>query len=829
MMKFHKYIPILALVLFTILHGEATNETTYVTYDSRSLVIHGNRELLYSGSVHYPRVPVEEWENILDKCKEGGLNLIQTYVFWNLHEPVKGQYNFTGQNDIVRFIKLIGERGMWATLRVGPFVQAEWNHGGYPYWLRKEPNIAYRTDNPVYMEHMERWVTKIISLMKEHMLFASQGGPIILSQVENEYDHIRGAYRNGAAERYIRWAAKMAVAQNTGVPWMMCKQRDAPGEVINTCNGRHCGDTFEGPNAHFKPSLWTENWTAQYRVFGDVPSQRAAEDIAFGVARWFSKNGSHNNYYMYYGGTNYGKNAAAFSTTRYYDEAPLDEYGLKREPKWGHLRDLHRALTLSKKALLSGRYGVQKFGQDLEARFYEKGNLCAAFLWNNKTHASETVKFKGKQHTLPPKSISILPDCKTVVYNTDHIVSQHSAREFVRSDRANKGLKWEKTTEHLPTMNNFYSMEPREQFHSTEDKTDYIWYTTRVDLDTVDLPFRKSLQPVLWLKHLGHAMHVFVNGEFIGTKHGSHREAAFTYQAGIRLKEGLNNITVLSSAVGMPDGGSNMEKRWTGLKNLGIQGLGTGNIDLSLNGWHHKIGMEGEKHQYFTEEGSKKAKWAPATGARELFTWYKTYFDAPEGDDPVAIRMANMCKGMVWVNGRSIGRYWSSFLSVKKEPSQKEYHIPRAFLKPRDNFLVIFDESRGNIDRVQIEIVNRDTICSYIAEDMAPNVMSWKRDEGDFLAAIDDLRPKASLKCPKNKIISRVEFASFGNPVGVCGYFLLGNCTYPDTQKIVEQHCLGKDSCTIPVDRKLFNNGNNNCAGVSIKSLAVQVRCSRTD
>ena len=100
---------------------------------------------------------------------------------------------------------------------------------------------------------------------------------------------------------------------------------------------------------------------------------------------------------------------------------------------------------------------------------------------------------------------------------------------------------------------------------------------------------------------------------------------------------------------------------------------------------------------------------------------------------------------------------------------------------------MIFDESRGNIDRVQIEIVNRDTICSYIAEDMAPNVMSWKRDEGDFLAAIDDLRPKASLKCPKNKIISRVEFASFGNPVGVCGYFLLGNCTYPDTQKIVEQ------------------------------------------
>lgn len=100
---------------------------------------------------------------------------------------------------------------------------------------------------------------------------------------------------------------------------------------------------------------------------------------------------------------------------------------------------------------------------------------------------------------------------------------------------------------------------------------------------------------------------------------------------------------------------------------------------------------------------------------------------------------------------------------------------------------MIFDESGGNIDTVQIETVNRDIICSYVGEDMPPSVMSWKRDEGEFLAAIDDLRPKASLECPKNKVISRVEFASFGNPNGVCGYFLLGNCSSPLTQNIVEQ------------------------------------------
>ncbi|XP_056698962.1 beta-galactosidase 13 isoform X2 [Spinacia oleracea] len=700
---------------------------------------------------------------------------------------------------------------------------------GYPFWLRQEANIAYRTDNPVFKEHMERWVTKIISLMKENKLFASQGGPIILSQVENEYDTIREAYRFGAAERYIHWAAGMAVAQQTGVPWIMCKQKDAPGEVINSCNGRHCGDTFSGPNAPNKPSLWTENWTAQFRVFGDVPSQRSAEDTAFGVARWFSKTGSHTNYYMYYGGTNYGRTAAAFSTTRYYDEAPIDEYGFRREPKWGHLRDLHRALTLSKKAILAGRYGVKKYSPDLEARYFKKGNLCAAFLWNNKTHSSETVKFKGIKHILPPKSISILPDCKNAVYNTAHMVSQHSAREFVRSERANKGLKWEKTVEHLPTKSDLFTRDPQEQFQIVQDRSDYFWYTTSIELDNVDLPFRKSLQPVLWENHLGHAIHAFVNGEFVGTKHGIHREPSFTFQAPIRLKEGVNKITILSSVVGMPDSGSNMEKRWTGVKSLGIQSLGTGDLDLSYNGWHHKIGMEGEKHEYYTEEGAKKVKWVPAEGgAGEVLTWYKAYFDAPEGDEPVAIRMENMTKGMIWVNGKSIGRYWSSFLSVKQEPSQKEYHIPRVFLKTKDNLLVIFDETGGNINTVEIETVNRDTICSYIGEDMPPTVMSWKRDKGDFIAAIDDLRPMASLQCPNNKVITRVEFASFGNPYGVCGYFLLGTCNSPHTQNIVEQHCLGKASCKIPVDRKVLNKGND-CAGVSSKTVAVQVRCSRNN
>ncbi|KAL2937117.1 Beta-galactosidase 14 [Bienertia sinuspersici] len=801
--------------------GEPCN----VTYDGRSMLINGKRVLLFSGSVHYPRVPVGMWGDILDKAKEGGLNAIQTYIFWNVHEPVKGQYNFTENNDLVKFIKLVGEKGMWAVVRVGPFIQAEWNHGGLPYWLREEPNITYRTDNPAFKTNMENWVTKVVNLMKDSKLYAPQGGPIIMSQIENEYDHVRDAF-DDAAERYIKWAGHMAVGLNTGVPWLMCKSKDAPPEVINACNGRHCGDTFTGPNTPNKPSLWTENWTAQFRVFGDAPSQRAAEDIAFSVARWFSRNGSHVNYYMYYGGTNFGRTAASFVTTRYYDEAPIDEFGLVREPKWGHLRDLHQALLLTKKPILEGTYGVQKNGPDFEANFYEKGDLCAAFLWNNHTHQTQTMKFRGKDHTVPPKSISILPDCKTLVLNTDYMVTQHSARQFIRSEKAHENLKWEKTQETLPSKG-FFSREPREQYSVTKDMSDYLWYRTSIELDSSDLPFKKSLRPVLQVLSLGHSLMAFVNGEYVGNGHGIKREYNFPFSVAVRFKEGLNNISILGSTVGLPDSGSYMERRFTGLRTVEILGLGTGNLDITFNGWHHRVGLEGEILQYFTEEGAKKAKWTPAKGPGKPLTWYKAYFDEPEGDGPLTIRLENMTKGVVWVNGQNLGRYWSSYLTVMQASSQNEYHLPRSFLKPKDNLLVILDEAGGNIDTVQIETVNRDSICTRISEDWPADVWSWKR-KGNEIVADGDPQLKATLKCPNDKVINRIEFASFGNPIGVCGLFILGNCTSPNSVKVVEQNCLGKESCSIPVDRNLFGQGS--CPDEEAKkTLAVQARCGRKE
>lgn len=118
-----------------------------VTYDRKALVINGQRKILISGSIHYPRSTPEMWEDLIMKAKEGGLDVIDTYVFWNGHEPSPGNYNFEGRYDLVRFLEIIQKAGLYAHLRIGPYICGEWNFGGFPVWLKYIPGISFRTDN----------------------------------------------------------------------------------------------------------------------------------------------------------------------------------------------------------------------------------------------------------------------------------------------------------------------------------------------------------------------------------------------------------------------------------------------------------------------------------------------------------------------------------------------------------------------------------------------------------------------------------------------------------------------------------------------------------
>jgi beta-galactosidase GanA len=138
---------ILTFLLTTMLIGSSVIQCSSVTYDKKAIVINGHRRILLSGSIHYPRSTPEMWEDLIKKAKDGGLDVIDTYVFWNGHEPSPGTYNFEGRYDLVRFIKTIQEVGLYVHLRIGPYVCAEWNFGGFPVWLKYVDGISFRTDN----------------------------------------------------------------------------------------------------------------------------------------------------------------------------------------------------------------------------------------------------------------------------------------------------------------------------------------------------------------------------------------------------------------------------------------------------------------------------------------------------------------------------------------------------------------------------------------------------------------------------------------------------------------------------------------------------------
>ncbi|XP_074580916.1 beta-galactosidase 11-like [Curcuma longa] len=770
------------------------------------------------------------WPRLIAEAKHGGLNTVETYVFWNIHEPVEGKYDFQGNFDLVGFIKSVQKQGMFVILRMGPYIEAEWNYGGFPFWLREIENITFRTNNPPFKSYMAKFVAMIVNMLKKEKLYASQGGPIILSQIENEYNNVANAYKESGT-RYIQWAGNLAEGLQTGVPWVMCKEKNAPGAVISSCNGRNCGDTFNRSDSQTKPFLWTENWTAQYRVFGDPPSQRSAEDLAFAVARFFSKNGTLVNYYMYHGGTNFGRTSSSFVMTRYYDEAPLDEFGLHKEPKYGHLSDLHHTLRSCSKALLWGATSFQNYGKGFEAWTYENPDMkaCAAFLTNTNRRTDGTVNFRGENYFLPRRSISILADCKTVAYNTQKVNCQHNSRTFHLPNEPKKNNQWQMYMEHIPQMRDTHviAREALELFNMTKDTSDYLWYTTSFRLEQDDMPRRRSIRPVLLVSNLGHGMHAFVNGRNLDitissvytSQHGTNIEKSFVFHQPINLTRGNNHIALLGLTVGMPDSGSYLETRIAGVHTVVIQGLNTGTLDLSHTGWGHQVGLIGEKLEIFTEEGAQTVQWTEAKNHMQI-TWYKRYFDAPSGMDPIALDMTSMGKGMVWINGQSIGRYWVSYQNPLGEPSQSVYHVPRSWLKPKDNLMVVFEESGGTPENIAIMIVKRDNICTFFSQYYPGQPISNQTQ----VQSVQDSTQRAHLKCPGKKVIDEIPFASFGNPDGSCGSFIIGSCHAPRTKIAVEKACLGKNSCMLPITFEAYG-ADINCPETT-GILAVQAKCS---
>ena len=413
--------------IFLILLLSSLTFCREITYDGRAFIIDQKRRLLISGSIHYPRSTPDMWPKIFKYAKEGGIDIAETYVFWNGHEELETDNNFKDNYDLVRFVREASKAGLYVIVRIGPYICGEWNYGGFPIWLKLIPNMVFRTFNEPFMAQMKRWTTKIVDLLKENNLMYPQGGPVIALQVENEYGQMESTYgENG--KKYVKWAAEMARDTNAGVPWIMCIQEDAPPYIINTINGFYGDNWISKHHKKFpnQPAAFTENWPGWFQGWGGRKPIRPAEDIAFSVLRWFARGGAFMNYYMYHGGTNFGRTSGPMLTTSYDYDAPIDEFGLPNNPKYGHLQAMHEVLHKYEELIMKqDPPEPKKLDTNVEVHVY--GTLsstdCVAFISNINTEGIAKVNFNSRTYNVPAWSVTILKECKDEVYNSAIIVA----------------------------------------------------------------------------------------------------------------------------------------------------------------------------------------------------------------------------------------------------------------------------------------------------------------------------------------------------------------------------------------------------------------------
>lgn len=295
---------------------------------------------IISGGIHYFRVLPEYWEDRLRKLKALGCNTVETYVPWNMHEPKKGEFDFVGERwhgmlDLRRFVETAQKIGLWVILRPSPYICAEWDFGGFPAWLLSEGEMELRTSDERYLRHVRDYYRVLMPYLAPMQV--TQGGPVLMMQVENEY----GTFGND--RKYLELLRDMMREGGIDVPLFAS---DGPGAdilsntavegIFPTANfgsrakvAYSCLKDFNGGG----PCMCTEFWLGWFDAWRDGKHHTTDPDEAAKELKELLENGSVN-LYMFEGGTNFGfMNGSNYGThltpdvTSYDYDAVLTEDG----------------------------------------------------------------------------------------------------------------------------------------------------------------------------------------------------------------------------------------------------------------------------------------------------------------------------------------------------------------------------------------------------------------------------------------------------------------------------------------------------------------------
>lgn len=608
----------LIFLLFILPSLSAQQKHNFAIADG-NFQLDGKPVQIHSGEMHYSRIPQPYWRHRLKMMKAMGLNAVATYVFWNYHEIAPGVWDFkTGNKNVAEYIKIAQEEGLFVILRPGPYVCAEWEFGGYPWFLQNVPNMVIRGYNDQYLAATKSYFTHLYNQVKD--LQITKGGPIIMVQGENEFGSYVAQRKDISLEEHKKYsAAVFQQLKDIGfeVPFFtsdgswLFEGGALPG-ALPTANGegdvtklKKVVDQFnngKGPYmvAEFYPG-WLDHWAEPF------PTQKPEQTVR--QTKKYLDNGISFNYYMIHGGTNFGFTSGANydkehdiqpDMTSYDYDAPISEAGWAT-PKYNALRELL------------------------------------------KTNETPAVPSKMPVITIPNISLTTVVDLADLKSEIIPVIGDNP----LTFEQLNQG-------------------------------DGYVWYSKK---------FTQPISGKLELKGLRDYAIVYVNGKKVAELNRYYKK----YDCDIDIPFNAT-LDIVVENMGRINYGSQINEN-----NKGIISPVVINGETITGEWEmYKLPMNNEP---------KLAK-NKKTGKINRPTLYQGSFNLSKTGDTF-LDMRDWGKGIVFVNGINIGRYWSV-------GPQQTLYLPGCWLKKGKNTIMIFEQKN---DVLQNKVKSIDTS---ILEDLRP-------------------------------------------------------------------------------------------------------------
>lgn len=564
-----------------------------------TFLLNGEPFVIKAAEIHYPRIPRPYWEHRIKMCKALGMNTICIYIFWNIHEQEEGKFDWTGNNDVAEFCRLAQKHGMYVIVRPGPYVCAEWEMGGLPWWLLKKKDVKLRTQDPFFMKHVKAFEAEVGKQLAP--LTIQNGGPIIMVQVENEY----GSYdKNKPYVSEIRDCLRSVGFDKVALfqcDWSSNFEQNALPDLLWTMNfgtGANVLDQFKRvkelrPDA---PLMCSEYWSGWFDGWGSAHQTRPADAMVNGIKTMLDNNISFS-LYMTHGGTSFGHWAGANNTgfapdcTSYDYDAPINEQGAATD------------------------------------KYYQLRTLLQ--------------KYSDKKLPAVPKAMPVI------------MIPEVNFTEMARMLSA----------ENLPQATASHDIEPMEQFNQGYGS---IMYSTK-------MPAVKA-GTLLQINDMCDYAIVYVDGKKVGELYRGNG-----YETTLRLKEDVKagaSLDIFIEAMGR----INYSKLIHDPKGI------TKSVELLTNDGSHEVTYNLKDWQVRLFPVSAKGeglKYASANAGVDEPAYYRSSFVLKKVGDTY-LDMSTWGKGLVWINGHCLGRFWSV-------GPQQTLYVPGCWLRKGRNDIVVMD------------------------------------------------------------------------------------------------------------------------------------------